>query len=100
MLVPATPVEDLLDWQDAEGETVAKGTARAAKEQLEQASAKVVSMEVGDASPLTAIENELQGHQDKYDGIVISTLALQRSRWMALDQSSVFQIARQTCGGS
>jgi bacterioferritin len=86
LLVPATPVEDLLDWQDADGETIAKRTAQAAKEQLEKAGAKVVRMEVGDASPVTAIENELQHHQDKYDGIVICTLALQRSRWVALDQ--------------
>lgn len=86
LLVPATPVEDLLDWQDADGETVARRTAQAAKEQLEQAGAKVVRMDVGDASPVTAIENELQRHSEKYDGIVICTLALQRSRWVALDQ--------------
>jgi bacterioferritin len=86
LLVPATPVEDLLDWQDSDCETVAKRTAQAAKEQLEQLGAKIVRTEVGDASPVTAIENELQRHQEKYDGIVISTLALQRSRWVALDQ--------------
>ena len=41
---------------------------------------------MGDASPVKAIENELEHHQEKYDGIVISTLPLQRSRWVALDQ--------------
>jgi bacterioferritin len=86
LLVPATPVEDLLEWQDADCETVAKRTAQAAKVQLERVGAKVVRMEVGDASPTMAIDNELQRHQEKYDGIVISTLALQRSRWVALDQ--------------
>jgi bacterioferritin len=86
LLVPATPVEDLLDWQDADCETIAKRSAQAAKEQLEQAGARVVRVEVADPSPVTAIENELQRHQETYDGIVISTLALQRSRWVALDQ--------------
>jgi bacterioferritin len=86
LLAPATPVEDLLDWQDADSETIARRTAQAAKEQLEKVGAKVVRMEVSDPAPVTAIENELQHHQEKYDGIIISTLALQRSRWVALDQ--------------
>jgi bacterioferritin len=86
LLVPSTPVEDLLDWQDGDNETIAKRTAQAAKEHLEGVGAKVVRMEVGDPSPVKAIEDELQRHEEKYDGIVISTLPLQRSRWVALDQ--------------
>jgi bacterioferritin len=86
LLVPATPVEDLLDWQDGDNETIAKRTAQTAKEHLEGVGAKVVRTEVGDASPVKAIEDELQRHQEKYDGIVISTLPLQRSRWVSLDQ--------------
>ena len=86
LLVPATPVEDLLDWQDGDNETVAKRTAQTAKNHLEEVGAKVVRTEVGDPSPLKAIEDELQRHQEKYDGILISTLPLQRSRWVALDQ--------------
>jgi bacterioferritin len=86
LLVPATPVEDLLDWQDGDNETIAKRTAQTAKEQLERVGAKVVRTEVGDPSPVKAIEDELQRHEEKYDRIVISTLPLQRSRWVALDQ--------------
>jgi bacterioferritin len=86
LLVPATPVEDLLDWQDGDNETIAKRTGQTAKEQLERVGAKVVRTEVGDPSPVKAIEDELQRHQEKYDGIVISTLPLQRSRWVTLDQ--------------
>ena len=86
LLVPATPVEDLLDWQDGDSETVATRTAQAAKGHLERVGAKVARTEVGDASPVKAIENELEHHQEKYDGIIISTLPLQRSRWVALDQ--------------
>jgi bacterioferritin (cytochrome b1) len=86
LLVPATPVEDLLDWQDGDNETIAKRTAETAKEQLERVGAKVVRTEVGDPAPVKAIEDELQRHQEKYDAIIISTLPLQRSRWVALDQ--------------
>jgi bacterioferritin len=86
LLVPATPVEDLLDWQDGDNESIAKRTAQTAKEHLEGVGAKVVRTEVGDPSPVKAIEDELQRHQEKYEGIVISTLPLQRSRWVALDQ--------------
>ena len=86
LLVPATPVEDLLDWQDGDSETIAKRTAEAAQSHLAGVGAKVARTEVGDASPVKAIENELEQHQEKYDGIIISTLPLQRSRWVALDQ--------------
>ena len=79
-------MEELLDWQDGDSETVAKRTAQAAKTHLTGVGAKVARTEVGDASPVKAIENELEHHQEKYDGIVISTLPLQRSRWVALDQ--------------
>jgi bacterioferritin len=86
LLVPATPVEDLLDWQDGDNQAIAKRTAQTAKEQLTKAGAKVVRIDVGDPSPVKAIEDELQRHQEKFKGIVISTLPLQRSRWVALDQ--------------
>jgi len=79
-------VEDLLDWQDGDNEAVAKRTAQTAKEHLQGVGANVIRTEVGDPSPVKAIEDELQRHEQKYDGIVISTLPLQRSRWVALDQ--------------
>ena len=86
LLVPATPVEDLLDWQDGDSQAVAKRTAQTAKEHLERVGAKIIRTEVGDPSPVKAIEDELQRHEETYHGIVISTLPLQRSRWVALDQ--------------
>ena len=86
LLVPATPVEDLLDWQDGDSEAVAKRTAQTAREHLEGVGAKIIRTEVGDPSPVKAIEDELQRHEETYHGILISTLPLQRSRWVALDQ--------------
>ena len=63
LLVPATPVEELLDWQDGDNQTIAKQTAQTAKEQLAKAGAKVVRIDVGDPSPVKAIEDELQRHR-------------------------------------
>jgi bacterioferritin len=86
LIVPATPVEELLDWQEGAPESVARRTAQTAREHLERAGAKIVRSDVGDSSPIKAIEDELQKHQEKYDTVIISTLPLQRSRWVALDQ--------------
>jgi len=70
LLVPATPVEDLLDWQDGDNETIAKRTAQAAKEHLEGMGAKVVRTEVGDPSPIKTIEDELQRHQENMTALL------------------------------
>ena len=86
LLVPATPVEDLLDWQADDSETIARRTGETAKAHLETIGASVVRVEVADPSPLKAIEDELGRRGEAYDGIIISTLPIQRSRWMALDQ--------------
>lgn len=86
MVVPATPVEDLLDWQNGDSQSIAKRTAQAAKAELEKVGAKILRAEVGDSSPVKAIEDEMQRHQENFEGIIISTLPLQRSRWVTLDQ--------------
>jgi bacterioferritin len=86
LLVPATPGEDLLEWQPDEGEIVAKRTGEAARAHLEAIGARVVRVEVGDPLPSKAIEDELGRQREAYDGIIISTLPIQRSRWLALDQ--------------
>lgn len=86
LLVPATPAEDLLEWQADDGETVARRTGEAARAHLEGIGARVVRVEVGDPLPRKAIEEELGRQRDAYDGIILSTLPIQRSRWLALDQ--------------
>src|SRR5438105_8120845 len=74
LLVPATPVEDLLEWQPDDSETVAKRTGEAARAHLETIGARVVRVEVGDPLPSKAIEKELERQRGAYDGIIISTL--------------------------
>src|SRR5919202_684336 len=86
LLIPATPVEDLLEWQPDDGDTVAKRTGEAARAHLEAIGARVVRVAVGDPLPSKAIEDELGRQREAYAGIIISTLPIQRSRWLALDQ--------------
>ena len=86
LLVPAIPAADLLDWQEGDEKSIAKRTAQAANEGLEKAGASIVRANIADPSPVKAIEDELQKNREKYNAIIISTLPLQRSRWVALDQ--------------
>src|SRR5438128_6634346 len=86
LLIPEAPIEDLVDWQEGDSKTVASRTADAAKARLEAAGAVVIRATVADPSPLKAIEQEVAHDRESYDGIIISTLPLQRSRWLALDQ--------------
>jgi bacterioferritin (cytochrome b1) len=85
LLVPETPVEDLLDWEEGDSKTIAQRTADAAKAHLEESGAVIVRAEVTSPSPLRAIDDELAKASEPYEAIVISTLPLQRSRWLALD---------------
>ena len=45
LLVPATPIEDLLDWQNDTSEAVAKRTGEEAKKHLEGVGGRVVRVE-------------------------------------------------------
>lgn len=86
LLVPETPVEDLLDWEDGDSRTIADRTAAAAKARFEELGAVVIRATVANPSPLKAIEEELARDREVYDGIIIATLPLQRSRWLSRDQ--------------
>src|SRR5215217_8597777 len=86
LLVPETPVEDLLDWQTGDSKTIARRTAETAKVHLEEIGARITRSVVGDASPLKAIADELESSGTKFVGIIVCTLPMQRSRWLSLDQ--------------
>jgi bacterioferritin len=86
LLVPETPVEDLLDWQEGDSTLVARRNAETARTHLNGVGANVLRISVGDPAPLKAIEDELAKDSESFDGIIVATLPLQRSRWLALDQ--------------
>jgi hypothetical protein len=84
LLVPATPVGDLLTWEEGETKAVARARAQSAAASLKGNGFNLVRVRVGDADPVSAIDDEfLAGH--RYDAIVISTLPPGVSRWIKMD---------------
>ena len=84
LLVPATPAHELFHPREGEGRDIAGFAAKEAKGVLREAGIKIIRTDVGDESPLVAIENELRDKPD-YDGIIICTFPVGMSKWLKLD---------------
>ena len=85
LLVPATPVNHLLYWDDRETNQVARERAEEARTLFESRGLNVARAAVGDGWPLLAIEDELRARPGTYDAIILSTLPPGISRWLRLD---------------
>lgn len=85
ILVPATPVNHLLVWEEGETQQIAQSKGEEAKALFEGRGLNVIGTAVGDASPLLAIGDELRRRPNNYDAIVLSTLPPGISRWLRLD---------------
>ena len=72
LLVPATPVEDLLDWQDGDSETIAKRTAQAAQDHLAGVGAKVARMSLYVRGIGTALEVTVKGGNERLELISVT----------------------------
>jgi hypothetical protein len=84
LLVPATPIGDLVVSQEGEMAEVASRRAESARTWLQDAGVRLIDAKIGDPDPLQAIGNELQsGHG--YEAIVVSTLPQGVSRWLRRD---------------
>jgi hypothetical protein len=92
LLVPATPVGDLLTWEEGETKDVARNRARSAAAAMQREGIRVVGVRVGDADPVSAIDDEFLAGR-RYDTIVISTLQPGLSRWIKMD--AVSRLRRQ-----
>src|SRR5262245_10135197 len=84
LLVPATPVGNLLVWEEGQTAEVARRRAASARARLEQQGLRVVEARPGDQDPVAAIADELHSGV-RYAAIVISTLPAGVSRWMRMD---------------
>lgn len=93
LLVPATPVGDLLTWEEGETKDVARARAMSAKAELHRHGIELVGVKVGDADPVNAVDDEFLAG-GRYDGIVISTLPPGISRWIKMDVVSRLQRKR------
>ncbi len=85
ILVPATPVNHLLSWEEGETKTIAAKRAEMARSLFESRGLKVVRTSVGDSSPMLAIEDDLREHPGDHEAIILSTLPTGTSRWLRLD---------------
>ena len=84
LLVPATPVGDLMTWEEGEKQEVARARARSAAEALRHHGINLVGVRVGDTDPVLAVDDEYVAGR-RYDAIVISTLPPGLSRWIRMD---------------
>ncbi|TMG62813.1 MAG: hypothetical protein E6H86_10300 [Chloroflexi bacterium] len=84
LLVPATPVGDLLTWEEGETKEVARTRVQSAAAALQREGIRVVGVRVGDADPVSAVDDEFLAGR-RYDTIVISTLPPGSSRWIKMD---------------
>ena len=83
LLVPATPVNSLLLWEEGETDEIARRRAASAQERLIADGVPVVDARVGDGEPVTAVADELR--RAEYDGILVGTLPAGVSRWLRMD---------------
>ncbi len=88
ILVPATVVDHLLIWKEGESRDIAQRSGEKAAELFKTNGLNVPSVNVGDSSPLLAIEDHLRAHPENYDAIVLSTLPEGLSRWLRQDVHS------------
>jgi hypothetical protein len=93
LVVPATPVVNLLVWERGETLEVARRAAAAARDRLREDGLRVVDARPGDQDPLAAVEDELHAG-GRFAAIVVSTLPPGRSRWLGMD---VISRIRRSC---
>jgi hypothetical protein len=100
LLVPATPVQDLIGWEEmaghgtADAHAVSTARAQEAAALLQAEGIALFEARVVDPSPVTALGEELRLRADAYAGVIVSTHPPAASRWLKLD--AVSRIRRLT----
>ena len=85
LLVPRTPVGNLLVWEEGETAEVAERHAAGARARLQEQGMTVLDAKTGDQDPVTAIGDELRNGGRRFAAIVLSTLPPGASRWLNMD---------------
>ena len=81
LVVPATPPKEHLTWTEGEAHAIAERRLAEGIDRLSALGAEVGG-EVGDASPMLAVDDALRNRS--VDGIIVATLSMGRSRWLRL----------------
>jgi hypothetical protein len=86
LLVPATPVRNLLFRKGGEhdAEATARKRGERARALYTQRGVPLSDVHVGTADPAEAIDQEVAAHPG-YAGFTISTLPAEKSRWLLMD---------------
>lgn len=88
-LLPTGEQHDrLLTWDEREAAVAARQRAECLRDSLHEAGLPVVSIGVGDESPMLAIEDELRHKGREYRGLVLATPPPGRSRLLGFDVQS------------
>jgi len=82
LVVPATPPQEHVIWTEGEAMDIARRRLDAALKTFSEMGADVKGV-VGDASPITAIDDALR--VKNYDEIIVSTLPPGLSKWLKQD---------------
>jgi hypothetical protein len=83
LVIPATPVTHLIGWTGGESAAVARDAGERARARWEADGVMVEDVVVGDANPVYAVADLF--NQDRWDQVIVSTLAAGVSRWLNLD---------------
>jgi hypothetical protein len=84
LLVPATPVVNLMVWEEGETMEVARRHAHAARRRLQEHGLQAEEAREADQDPMAAIADEMQAG-NRFAAIVVSTLPAGVSRWLRMD---------------
>ena len=82
VVVPATPIQHGLTWNEEEAHAAALGRLEAALVRLRELGVEATG-EVGEKDPIAAVRDALREHPA--DEIILSTLAPGISRWLGQD---------------
>ena len=82
LVVPATPAKDHLTYTEGEARALAEERLRDGLARLRAEGANVTG-EVGDASPMPAIDDAMR--HETFDEVILSTFPPSISRWVKLD---------------
>jgi predicted TIM-barrel enzyme len=82
VVVPATPIQHGLTWNEEEAQVAARGRLDAAIARLHDLGVEA-SGEVGEKDPIAAVRDALREHPS--DEIILSTLPPGISRWLGQD---------------
>jgi nucleotide-binding universal stress UspA family protein len=81
LVVPATPPKEHLTWTEGEAHSIAEHRLAEGIDRLRSLGTDVDG-EVGDASPMLAVDDALRNRT--VDGIIVTTLPMGLSRWLKL----------------